>query len=917
MYDAAPFYDARTTGHFVHEHRVVRSSQAAALPPTVIGGKAANLARLERAGLPIPPWFCLTAAVFHDVTAAAAAAVADELARFDPADAGTADRISKEISTAIHATGLPADDRSALHEYYRHLAVDSPLVAVRSSAADEDSEAASFAGQMDSYLFVPEHDLDRRVLDCFASCFSPRALAYRKIHGRAPVHDAGVIVQQMIDSHVSGVLFTANPTTGDHSETVVCAAIGVGEGVVADRAEADTFVVESTTLAVRRREVVPKRSRVVFDAAHGAGTATAAVADADARRSSLDEGQIAALTRLGRAVESLFGRPQDIEWAIDGRGRIHVLQARPITSLTPASVTIFDNANIVESYPGLSLPLTFSVVRGGYERTFRAASRTIGVTESVLRANQAVHANLVALINGSIYYNLLNFYKLFLFVPGFEGALPAWEQALGLQGVTPPRPAPPTSLAGRLHARWMQLRVVRRLAWHFIRLDRSVREFHRGFETTRTAFKRRPLDRADAHELLELYEEVVANVSEPYSISVVNDAFVQQAYALLAKLIVRWKLGEPALRNDLLANEGVMQSLLPVRSLIELADEIRNDPALKKLFATRPAAEIWDRIRREDAFSPFHSRVVRHIEEYGDRTFQELKLETPSAEEAPELVIELLRNYASDPGDDAPRTGRKSGQGLLVPAEERRRAAERALASRLAGHPLRRAIFAFVLRRCRRMVAHREDMRLARSRAFGMAKRIVRALGRRMTQAGLIDQPQDLFYLGIEEITGAVRGASLTRDLRVLVAQRRAEYEVFTKLPLPSRVTARGLVLSSIANAAAPTETSSPDVRELRGIGCSAGRTRARARVVRAPEQHLDIRGEILVAPMTDPGWVFLMVPAGGLIVERGSVLSHTAIIGRELGIPTIVGVPDATSKIADGQLLEIDGTTGIVRLLD
>jgi pyruvate,water dikinase len=196
-------------------------------------------------------------------------------------------------------------------------------------------------------------------------------------------------------------------------------------------------------------------------------------------------------------------------------------------------------------------------------------------------------------------------------------------------------------------------------------------------------------------------------------------------------------------------------------------------------------------------------------------------------------------------------------------------------------------------------------------------KRVVRELGDRMVRGGLLDQPRDIFYLGLEEVTAAVRGSSITRDLRSLVNQRRAEYEMFKQQPLPSRVTTRGIALSSVTAGIGRTDAGPAEVRELRGIGCSAGRVQARARVVREPQQHLHIRGEILVAPMTDPGWVFLMVPAGGLIVERGSVLSHTAIIGRELGIPTVVAVPEATSRIKDGQLVEMDGTSGVVRLLD
>jgi pyruvate,water dikinase len=905
------------SGTIVVDSRVVRSPHAGHLSPQAIGGKAANLVRLQSAGLPVPPWFCLTSAVFRDVAATAWKIIDEEGAHGDARDHGRASAMSARATEAIHTTGLADSDRAALHECFQELAVEFPFVAVRSSVSDEDSAAASFAGQMDSYLFVPKDALERRVLDCFASCFSPRALAYRSIHGRAPVMHAGVIVQRMIDSRVSGVLFTANPTTGDPTETVVSAAIGVGEGVVADRAEADTFFVDSATMTLRSRVVAHKRSRVVFDRAQGAGTVVLDVAEADSSASALDEAQIGRLARLGADVQTLFGAPQDIEWAIDSHSQIHLLQARPITTLVEQHQTVFDNANIVESYPGFSLPLTFSVVRAAYENTFREASRSLGVPESILHANHAVHANLVALINGSIYYNLLNWYMLFLFVPGFEGALPAWERALGLRGITPPRPPETHTLTGRLVQRTRQLRVARHLIWHLLRLDRDIGAFHRLFDATLAEFKAQPVDGLDAHELVTRYEELVKRIVGRYSISVVNDAFVQQGYALTGRLVERWRLGGPTLYHDLFAGGGVMESVRPVQSLLALAGEIRGNAALRDLFATRSAADVWQQIERGGAYADFRTRLLKHFAEFGDRTFQELKLETPLAEDAPELIIDLLRNYASQDATDS-RDARMDSGGMFPASVERRRAAEKTVEAGLAGHPLRRWLFSLVLRRTRRMVEHRENLRLMRSRAFGMVKRVVRALGQRLTRAGLIDQPNDVFYLAIEEVIGAVRGTSITRDLRGLVTQRRHEYDVFRQWTPPSRVTTRGIVLAHVASAAAPAPApTAAGARELRGVACSAGRVRARARVVRTPEEHLDIRGEILVAPMTDPGWVFLMVPAGGLIVERGSILSHTAIIGRELGIPTVVGVADATSLIADGQLVEIDGAAGVVRLLD
>jgi pyruvate,water dikinase len=894
----------------VHAHRIVDSVQAAALPAAAVGGKASALARLCRDGLPVPPWFCVTSAVFQDVAAPALETVVGDLTRFDGRDAALAEAISRRMATAIVGRGLPDADRAAVRAALRDLPAAGSFVAVRSSAADEDSAGASFAGQMDSYLFVPEDEVETRILQCFASCFSPRVLAYRVAQGRAPARDAAVIVQRMVDSAVSGVLFTANPTTGDPSETVVSAALGLGEGVVADRVDADTYFLESATATLRRRQLSDKRSRVAFNRAVGAGTAVIDVPEHEARREALDAARLAALSTLGSRIQGLFGCPQDVEWAFDAHGQLHVLQARPITTLGQERQSVFDNANIVESYPGLSSPMTFSFVRGAYERTFRAASRSLGVPDAVLRDNAAVHANLVALIDGSIYYNIVNWYKLFQFVPGFEGALPAWEQALGLKGIVPPRPPAPSTPGARVRARWRQLRVAARLLGHFLRLDRQVEDFGRHFAAVLAGFKARRLDQLDAHDLVELYEEVSEGLLERYSISVVNDAFVQQFHALVGRLMTRWNLGDTMRRNDLFTGGGTMESVRPVQSLLGLAQRIRHDADLSALFSTSTPEAAWQRLESEPRFTAFRADVVRHFEDYGDRTFQELKLETPQADEVPELIMGLLCNYAS------PRDGSEHKFDIASRSAARRRAAEDAVATALAGHPLRRMAFGLVLGRTRRMVDHRENLRLMRSRAFGMVKRIIRMLGRRLAAAGVIEQAEDVFYLSIEEAFGAVRGTTVTQNLRTAVSQRRAEYERFASLPLRPRVITRGVALAGFAAGSTAPAAAPPSGTELQGIGCSAGRVQGRARVVRTPEHHLNIRGEVLVAPMTDPGWVFLMIEAAGLVVERGSILSHTAIIGRELGIPTVVAVPGATTAIADGQMLEIDGSAGTVRIV-
>ncbi|MBI4508343.1 MAG: hypothetical protein HY698_01825 [Deltaproteobacteria bacterium] len=877
------------------------------VPARLLGGKAANLLALTREGFPVPAWFCVTTKVFKDLWAP----IADELERvmrdLDVGNRAAIRDASTRLQERIRASGLASADREALMAHFDAASFPAgALVAVRSSVVGEDSAKDSFAGQMDTYLYVTRETLLARVVDCFASAFSERALLYRRLRGleTQPI-EAAVVVQQMVDSRVSGILFTANPTSGDTTEAVVSAGLGLGEGIVGGLVESDTYFLDLESGRLRDRKVVEKRSRVVVDPTRGSGTCVAEVSKEEGNRPALDEEQLHALLALGRKVQALRGVPQDIEWAFDSSARPYLLQARPITTLGRERESIFDNANVVESYPGLSSPLTFTFARKGYEITFREFSRSFGVPERLLEEAESVHANLVGLVDGRIYYNILNWYRFAGLVPGFEWSLEAWEKALGLKHryVRPVR-----------RSLWEKLRVaplVGRVAWrmlaHFVRLDRNVERFQEDFGQVLADFQKLDLAALEAHALLDLYERISRSLLAPYAISVINDSYTQQLHELLGKLVARFNLGDPAaLRNDLLCGERGLESVEPVRSVLALTARIRQDEPLRALFGSEvDDATAWRRVREEPSFQEFSAELDEHIRRYGDRTLHELKLETPTLEENPGFLIAMLRNYL------------RGGQAIeLMERREDaiRERAEKEVAGKLSRRPLRRWLFGWVLRRLRAGVKHRENLRLARSRGFGMVKRIFRQLGRILAAGRLLDSPGDVFWLAVDEVFGVVRGHAVTRDLKALVALRKREYASFAERRPAPRITTLGVV--ALANCEPAVPEHADDAVLLRGLGCSPGVAKAPAKVIFDPSCDLTINGEILVAPMTDPGWVYLMVASGGIVSEKGSLLSHTAIIGRELGIPTVVGAKDATRRIRSGQSVEIDGQAGTVRLL-
>jgi rifampicin phosphotransferase len=889
------------TGEAPINRRIVDSTEALWLSPALLGGKASNLATLCRASMPVPPWICVTSEVFGPLTARISDLIAT-LEGIDVENRAGQRSAAKQISESIGAMQIADEDVAHLLRRFDQVFPQNAFVAVRSSAVGEDSSKDSFAGQMDTYLFVRRATLTSRVIACFASAFSERALLYRRIRGGdIRSVQAAVIVQLMVDARASGVMFTANPSTGSRDEIVIAAGYGLGEGVVGGLVENDTYFLEHANCALRECIVPEKRSRIVFDTSLGSGTRSDPVPAGLGSKRVLDDAQLAKVAALGRDVEALYGIPQDVEWAIDAANSIYLLQARPITTLVRGHETIFDNSNVVESFPGLSTPLTFSYARAGYFDTFRTALKHLGIAEDVLVRYASRHRNLVALLNGRIYYNLLNWYGMFE-IGGLEWMLPAWERALGLprRYAHVPRPTLRGGLAGQ--------RVKLHLFWYLIRIQSYVDQFLERFQRAQTYYQKHDLSTLQAHALLDLHEYLALEIRGPYYVAVLNDAVTQQLFALLGKVIERFRLGDPnRLSNELLCGETGMESVEPVRSGFELARMIRSDPRLLALFNSPASAdEVWTAIHAEAAFTGFRVALGGHLARYGDRTLHELKLETSPAEDNPEFVVSILRNYLR---------GGQTVEELERKERTIRNHAEEEVVHKLRGHPLRRWIFHSVLRRVREGIKNRENLRLARSRAFGWSKRIYRAMAHRFVENHLLDDALDIFYLTEEEIAGAVRGHAVTQELRSLTALRRGEYDVFRQRSLRGRVTTYGIVVGQ-SLAAAEQAPAAAEKQVMRGQGCSAGRVSAKAKVIIDPAGELDIDGEILVAPMTDPGWVFLMVASKGLVSEKGSLLSHTAIIGRELGIPTVVGVKNATELIASGQIIEIDGEAGTVRLV-
>ena len=816
-----------------------------AVDPREVGGKAASLSALATAGIAdseVPPWFVvMPEAVAHE------------------------SELALSISRALQA-----------------IAPNGELVAVRSSAVGEDGTADSYAGQLESHLDVEHWDVAARIRDVWRSAASSRVAAYEVARGLSAGGRTAVIVQRMVEADAAGVAFSADPSTGRRGIAVVAAVRGTAEKLVQGAVDADEWRVD--------------RVGRVIEQPVGPGA------------SVLKPEDVMRIVGAVRAAARHFGGPQDIEWALKD-GRLYLLQSRPITSLRQlpdpdGALSLWDNSNIVESYGGVTTPLTYSFARHAYEQVYRRFLLLLGVAPDTVDANGDALRRMIGLVRGRVYYNLGSWYRALALLPGYGLNRGFMEQMMGVRDGVPDEFVAAPARTG-LRAAFDLARAARGLVREHGRIERSVRLFHARVDHA-LASPSMPLEDMRADELVAHYRALESALLARWDAPLLNDFFAMIHFGALRALARKW-CGDTdgTLPNALVSGEGGMVSAEPARLIARMAVLAAERPHVVAALREGSAAEARAAIVEHKAL---HNEYTAYLWRFGDRCAEELKLETRTLVEEP---LPLLRSIgrAACSTNSAPASPTVNVRGE---AEARARLAMR-------GHPMRRRIFRAVLNRARARVRDRENLRFERTRVFGRVRRIIVELGKRFAAQGLLDDARDVFHLEISEVLGAVEGTATSIALGEIATARRREYDVYRAEAAPAeRFETRGMVHQGNQFRGAEARLTGIDVsiEAKRGTGCYPGVVRGVARVVTDPRRASLRQGEILVAERTDPGWIMLFPGAAGLLVERGSLLSHSAIVSRELGIPSVIAIPGLTNWLRTGDVVELDGRAGTVRLI-
>ncbi|MDQ2914135.1 MAG: PEP-utilizing enzyme [Chloroflexota bacterium] len=815
------------------------------------GGKGANLGELRRAGFPVPDGFVITTAAY--ALAAEAAGVTGET----PATA----------RVRLAASPVPAGIADAVREAYR--ALGESAVAVRSSATAEDLPDASFAGQQDTILGVLGEDavLDA-VRTCWASLWNDRAVAYRQTHD-VPARGLrlAVVVQRMVDAQSAGVLFTADPITGRRRRAAIEAVRGLGEQLVSGAVNPDHFIVDP-----RSGEVLERRGDVLSDE------------------------QLRELAAVGARIEEHFGRPQDIEWAIDDGAKLWIVQARDITTLYPLPPTAPDNDDDLRVY------FSANVAQGVFDpftpmglQTFRLLSSGLSAAIGSPVRDPAAGASLYAESAMRVFIDLTSVLRnpFGRELPGrVMGAMEFRSKAIFAKLLEDPRLRPRGSKSG---SRFRTIRA----ALHTGAPQDALRAMLRPDTTRKRVLAE--LDQGIAEvripetsaERLDAYERLILTFPPkffPRLVGIVIPGYL--SYALANRLLgARARPGElQTVLRGLPYNPTTEMDL----ALWNTARAARDDPASREALNAQSPAELSAQYRSRALPPLLQHEMARFLERYGHRAIAEIDLGVKRWSEDPAHLLGAIANYL------------RLGDEAIAPDVQFARGAREAeamiktLASRL--HGPRRVVLRFLLGRVRLLGGLREQPKFQIMRVFALGHALIAPVGAELADRGLLDTADDVFFLTLPELRRAIVG----EDLRDSVKRRREVYR---------REQGRRHIPRVLLSNGTDVETELPAATDggIRGTPASPGIARGIARVIRSPVGARLEPGEVLVAPSTDPGWTPLFLTAGALVMEMGGMMSHGAVVAREYGIPAVVGVPDATGRIATGEHVTVDGSAGTV----
>ncbi len=668
--------------------------------------------------------------------------------------------------------------------------------------------------------------------------------------------DDCLIIQEFIASDSAGVLFT---DAGDGT-CIVNAIHGLCENAVRGF-PVDEYLLDSKGNITQQTIAKQKKCRFFLD-----GVFQERVIEEE--KGTLSVQQLQTLFALGKRLQDIFGSPQDIEWCFQGN-TLFVLQSRPVTRHITQEEVFYDSANIAESYSGIVLPLTFSFAENIYCHVYQNLLIASGVAPKIVQSHQAIFQNMLAHFYGRIYYNMNNWYRMMAFLPGYERNKRNLENMI----TSNVREEVDRTIHPSL---WLRLKYLPLVCWKMLFFRRTIKKFQQEVGDMINQTERDLLEPKTYNELESIYWKLYRLLLSRWHVTVENDFLVMTYLGLLKRLLKN----EEAL-IAVLKFENVSAS--QVRSLASLGRKIFSGARNGDFLQNKDFDGLWETLLSDPILQ---EHINNYFKRYGGRFANELKLESPDLQEDHTLFLTLLSKYAQQDShlSNVQKVDQRAHGNFLV---------------------------SWILNAFRRTASKREELRLLRSKAFSLVRKIFRSIGEQLQKDGKLIDAGDVFYLTVSEVFALTQEVLTSEGAHTIVHERKQAFESHSRLRLRSHFSCRGRPSEAdVIGKGRPISS----LTVLQGRGSTSGRVSGRVTLFPAFRVPID-PFDILVAEHTDPGWTPLIGLAKGMIIEHGGLLSHAAIVSRELGIPTVIGVENALSTLKNGQKVTIDGSKGTVTI--
>ena len=882
-----------------------------------IGKKAQNLLELAANGFNVPHFSVITNRYFKEIILKEIemynqeAGNNDEIKDWEAVFSGNTERKIENIIRIIKNHKIKEEFEKEIENALN----EESYYAVRSSSIEEDSSNFSFAGQFETYLYVKKENMLEKIKEVWISSFSNHVMKYRK-EGKInnEINVPAVIIQEMVNSEKAGVGFSVNPVNNNYDEVVISGTYGLGTSIVDGDENGDLFIYNKKTKEIKK-EIRTKKIRQVLDFENK----KIKTEEINIEEEILNDSEICELGENIINIEKYYGKPQDMEWAFE-KGKLYILQSRPITTLEKTdkktyNTIIWDNSNIVESYPEITLPLTFSFIRKAYSDVYKRFSEITGVPAKVVESYQDIYDNMLGLLKGRVYYNLINWYKLLMLFPNSKGNSKFMEQMMGVKKELSEENLNENLLEAegkmtgfeKFRNKLEKYKAGFTLFMNMFLIEKKAEKFYKIIDENLNG-KNSDLSNKNIKELKKYYKFLENKFLKNWEIPIINDFLVMVWFGLSKKMAEKYiKDDFEKAHNTLIAQEGnSMISVEPSKYIKKMSLMIKNDKSLKDEIGNiinkneKSLIEIFKLTQNAE----FNSTLNEYMEKFGDRTVHELKLEAPTLREEPLFLIKMI--YSLSITENVQEHAKRN---IL---EEQKK-----IYDSLKINPIKKYLLKKTLFYAKKFIRLRENLRYERTKVFGTVRKIMKKMGVHLKNNNLINNEKDVFYLTVDEIFGLIDGSIIDVDLKKLIELRKEEYKKYqTEAILPDRFLTRGFLGENFYYEDL-TGNSQLDENTLQGTGCSKGIVKGKVKIVLNPMTTQVEDGDIIITKSTDPSWVMVFPLLKGLIVEKGSLLSHSAIISREMNIPAIVGVQGATNILKTGDMVQFDGSTGIIKKLN